>query len=104
MPGSPRLPVTGVSSCCPARQGSAKSRLLTGLTETLAPDPHTTLVLFCAEPMADSPFHPLIGPISGALGIASNATAKETLGLYGGICSRIGTAAGSKPVPRWPLC
>jgi len=60
--------------------GIGKSRLLTGLTETLAPDPHTTLVLFCAEPMADSPFHPLIGPISGALGIASNATAKETLG------------------------
>ncbi|MEJ0019187.1 MAG: AAA family ATPase [Acetobacteraceae bacterium] len=57
--------------------GMGKSRLLTGFTETLDPEPHGIVAMFCAEHMADSPLHPLIAPVAAALNLSAHTPAEE---------------------------
>jgi len=57
--------------------GMGKSRLLTGFCEVLAASGVPILLLFCAEPMADTPFHPLVAPLSRAAGVSLTATPGE---------------------------
>jgi class 3 adenylate cyclase/predicted ATPase len=50
--------------------GIGKSRLTAALLERLAAEPHTRLHYFCSPQRADSAFHPIIGQIERAAGLA----------------------------------
>ena len=50
--------------------GIGKSRLTAALLERLAAEPHTRLRYFCSPQRADSAFHPIIGQIERAAGLA----------------------------------
>src|SRR6202030_1402193 len=50
--------------------GIGKSRLTAALLERLAAEPHTRLRYFCSPQRADSAFHPIIGQIEHAAGLA----------------------------------
>src|SRR3984957_13810668 len=50
--------------------GIGKSRLTAALLERLAGEPHTRLRYFCSPQRADSAFHPIIGQIERAAGLA----------------------------------
>src|SRR5450432_3005243 len=50
--------------------GIGKSRLTAALLERLAAEPHTRLRYFCAPQHADSAFHPIIGQMERAAGLA----------------------------------
>ncbi len=50
--------------------GIGKSRLTAALLERLAAEPHTRLRYFCSPQRADSAFHPIIGQMERAAGLA----------------------------------
>ncbi len=50
--------------------GIGKSRLTAALLERLAAEPHTRLRYFCSPQRTDSAFHPIIGQIERAAGLA----------------------------------
>ncbi len=50
--------------------GIGKSRLTAALLERLASEPHTRLRYFCSPQRTDSAFHPIIGQIERAAGLA----------------------------------
>ena len=50
--------------------GIGKSRLTAALLERLAGEPHTRLRYFCSPQRADSAFHPIIGQMERAAGLA----------------------------------
>jgi class 3 adenylate cyclase/predicted ATPase len=50
--------------------GIGKSRLAAALLERLATEPHTRLRYFCSPQRADSAFHPIIGQMERAAGLA----------------------------------
>ncbi len=50
--------------------GIGKSRLTAALMERLAAEPHTRLRYFCSPPRTDSAFHPIIGQMERAAGLA----------------------------------
>jgi class 3 adenylate cyclase/tetratricopeptide (TPR) repeat protein len=50
--------------------GIGKSRLTAALPERLSGEPHTLLRYFCSPQRADSAFHPIIGQIERAAGLA----------------------------------
>jgi class 3 adenylate cyclase/predicted ATPase len=50
--------------------GIGKSRLTAALLERLATEPHTRLRYFCSPQRADSAFHPIIGQVERAAGLA----------------------------------
>jgi class 3 adenylate cyclase len=50
--------------------GIGKSRLTAALLERLASEPHTRLRYFCSPQRADSAFHPIIGQMERAAGLA----------------------------------
>jgi class 3 adenylate cyclase/predicted ATPase len=50
--------------------GIGKSRLTAALLERLAAEPHTRLRYFCSPQRADSAFHPIIGQLERAVGLA----------------------------------
>ncbi len=50
--------------------GIGKSRLTAALLERLAAEPHTRLRYFCSPQRTDSAFHPIIGQIEHAAGLA----------------------------------
>ena len=50
--------------------GIGKSRLTAALLERLTAEPHTRLRYFCSPQRADSAFHPIIGQIERAAGLA----------------------------------
>ena len=50
--------------------GIGKSRLTASLLERLAGEPHTPLRYFCSPQRADSAFHPIIGQMERAAGLA----------------------------------
>ncbi len=50
--------------------GIGKSRLTAALVERLAGEPHTRLRYFCSPQRTDSAFHPIIGQIERAAGLA----------------------------------
>ncbi len=59
--------------------GIGKSRLTVALLERLAPEPHARLRHFCSPQHTDSAFHPIIGQLERAAGLAHDDTAQAKL-------------------------
>jgi predicted ATPase len=59
--------------------GIGKSRLTATLMENLAGEPHTRLRYFCSPQHTDSAFHPIIGQIERAAGMAHDDTPRAKL-------------------------
>jgi AAA ATPase domain len=59
--------------------GIGKSRLTAALLERLASEPHTRLRYFCSPQHTDSAFHPIIGQMERAAGLAHDDTPQGKL-------------------------
>jgi class 3 adenylate cyclase/tetratricopeptide (TPR) repeat protein len=59
--------------------GIGKSRLTAALLERLAGEPHTRLRYFCSPQHTDSAFHPIIGQMERAAGLAHDDTLQARL-------------------------
>jgi class 3 adenylate cyclase/predicted ATPase len=59
--------------------GIGKSRLTAALLERLANEPHTRLRYFCSPQHTDSAFHPIIGQMERAAGLAHDDTLQAKL-------------------------
>jgi predicted ATPase/class 3 adenylate cyclase len=59
--------------------GIGKSRLTATLLERLSGEPHARLRYFCSPQRTDSPFHPIIGQLERAAGLAYDDTPRARL-------------------------
>jgi hypothetical protein len=68
--------------------GIGKSRLTAALLEQLATEPHTRLRYFCSPQHTDSAFHPVIGQMERAAGLAHDDTPKSRLDKLDALLAR----------------
>lgn len=72
--------------------GIGKSRLVTGLTEAIAAEPHTRLRYFCSPQHTDSAFYPIIGQFERAAGFAVGDTEAARLDKLDGLLAHTRTS------------
>jgi class 3 adenylate cyclase/predicted ATPase len=72
--------------------GIGKSRLTARLLERLSGEPHTRLRYFCSPQHTNSAFHPLIGQIERAAGLARENTPQEKLDKLDAVLERTSTS------------
>jgi class 3 adenylate cyclase/tetratricopeptide (TPR) repeat protein len=72
--------------------GIGKSRLTAALLEQLATEPHTRLRYFCSPHHADSAFHPIIGQMERAAGLAHDDNTKLRLDKLDALLARTSTS------------
>jgi len=71
--------------------GIGKSRLTAALLERLAAEPYTRLRYFCSPQRADSAFHPIIGQIERAAGLAHDDKPRAKLDKLDAMLARTST-------------
>src|SRR5216683_177353 len=71
--------------------GIGKSRLTAALLERLAAEPYTRLRYFCSPQRADSAFHPIIGQIERAAGLAHDDKPRAKLDKLDAVLARTST-------------
>jgi class 3 adenylate cyclase/predicted ATPase len=71
--------------------GIGKSRLTAALLERLASEPHTRLRYFCSPQHTDSAFHPIIGQIERAAGLAHDDTTQARLDKLDAVLAQTST-------------
>jgi class 3 adenylate cyclase/predicted ATPase len=74
--------------------GIGKSRLTAALLESVAGEPHTRLRYFCSPQHTDSAFHPIIGQMERAAGLAHDDTPQAKLDKLDAVLAQTST---SKP-------
>ena len=74
--------------------GIGKSRLTAALLESVAGEPHTRLRYFCSPQHTDSAFHPIIGQMERAAGLAHDDTRQARLDKLDALLAQTST---SKP-------
>ena len=72
--------------------GIGKSRLTAALMERLAAEPNTRLRYFCSPQRADSAFHPIIGQIERAAGLAYDDKPQAKLDKLDALLARTSTS------------
>ena len=72
--------------------GIGKSRLTAALLERLAAEPHTRLRYFCSPQRTDSAFHPIIGQIERAAGLAYDDKPQAKLDKLDAVLARTSTS------------
>jgi class 3 adenylate cyclase/predicted ATPase len=72
--------------------GIGKSRLTAALLERLAGEPHTRLRYFCSPQRADSAFHPIIGQMERAAGLAYDDKPQAKLDKLDAVLARTSTS------------
>jgi class 3 adenylate cyclase len=72
--------------------GIGKSRLTAALLEQLAAEPHTGLRYFCSPHHGDSAFHPIIGQMERAAGLAHDDTTTSRLDKLDALLARTSTS------------
>jgi class 3 adenylate cyclase len=72
--------------------GIGKSRLTAALLERLASEPHTRLRYFCSPQHTDSAFHPIIGQMEHAAGLAYDDTPQARLDKLVALLAQTSTA------------
>jgi class 3 adenylate cyclase/tetratricopeptide (TPR) repeat protein len=72
--------------------GIGKSRLTAALLERLAAEPYTRLRYFCSPQRADSAFHPIIGRIERAAGLAYDDTPQAKLDKLDAVLAQASTS------------
>ena len=72
--------------------GIGKSRLTAALLERLAAEPHTRLRYFCSPQRADSAFHPIIGQMERAAGLAYDDKPQAKLDKLDALLARTSTS------------
>ena len=72
--------------------GIGKSRLTAALPERLASEQYTRLRYFCSPQRADSAFHPIIGQMEGAAGLAYDDKPQAKLGKLDAVLAQTSTS------------
>jgi predicted ATPase/class 3 adenylate cyclase len=72
--------------------GIGKSRLTAGLLERLSGEPHALLRYFCSPQRTDSPFHPIIGQLERAAGLAYDDTPRARLDKLDAVLAQTSTS------------
>ena len=72
--------------------GIGKSRLTAALLERLAAEPHTRLSYFCSPQRVDSAFHPIIGQMERAAGLAYDDKPQAKLDKLDALLARTSTS------------
>ena len=72
--------------------GIGKSRLTAALLERLAAEPHTRLRYFCSPQRTDSAFHPIIGQIERAAGLAYDDNPQAKLDKLDAVLAQTSTS------------
>jgi predicted ATPase len=72
--------------------GIGKSRLTAALLERLAAEPHTRLRYFCAPQHVDSAFHPIIGQMERAAGLAHDDKPQAKLDKLDAVLAQTSTS------------
>src|SRR5208282_3233270 len=72
--------------------GIGKSRLTAALLERLATEPHTRLRYFCSPQHTDSAFHPIIGQMERATGLAHDDTPQAKLDKLDAVLAQTSTS------------
>ncbi len=72
--------------------GIGKSRLTAALLERLAPEPHTRLRYFCSPQHTDSAFHPFIGQLERAAGLAHEDEPQDKLDKLDAVLAQTSTS------------
>jgi class 3 adenylate cyclase len=72
--------------------GIGKSRLTAALLERLASEPHTRLRYFCSPQRTDSAFHPIIGQIERAAGLAYDDKPRAKLDKLDAVLAQTSTS------------
>jgi class 3 adenylate cyclase/tetratricopeptide (TPR) repeat protein len=72
--------------------GIGKSRLTVALLERLASEPHTRLRYFCSPQHTDSAFHPIIGQMDRAAGLAHDDNAQAKLNKLDALLAQTSTS------------
>src|SRR5450631_3357204 len=72
--------------------GIGKSRLTAALLERLATEPHTRLRYFCSPQRADSAFHPIIGQMERAAGLAHDDKPQAKLDKLDAVLAQTSTS------------
>ena len=72
--------------------GIGKSRLTAALLERLASEPHTRLRYFCSPQRMDSAFHPIIGQIERAAGLAYDDNPQAKLDKLDAVLAQTSTS------------
>jgi class 3 adenylate cyclase/predicted ATPase len=72
--------------------GIGKSRLAAALLERLAAEPHTRLRYFCSPQRTDSAFHPIIGKMERAAGLAYDDNPQAKLDKLDAVLARTSTS------------
>ena len=72
--------------------GIGKSRLIAGLMESIAVEPHTRLRYFCSPQHTDSAFYPIISQMERAAGLAHDDTAQVKLNKLDVLLTQISTS------------
>jgi class 3 adenylate cyclase len=72
--------------------GIGKSRLTAALLERLSGEPHTRLRYFCAPQHADSAFHPIIGQMERAAGLAHDDKPQAKLDKLDAVLAQTSTS------------
>jgi class 3 adenylate cyclase/predicted ATPase len=72
--------------------GIGKSRLTAALLECLATEPHTRLRYFCSPQRADSAFHPIIGQLERAAGLAHDDKPQAKLDKLDAVLAQTSTS------------
>jgi class 3 adenylate cyclase len=73
--------------------GIGKSRLTAALLERLASEPHTRLRYFCSPQHTDSAFHPIIGQMERAAGLAHDDTPQVEFDKLDAMLAQTSTSA-----------
>ena len=73
--------------------GIGKSRLAAALLERVAGEPHTRMRYFCSPQHTNSPFHPIIGQIERAAGLAHDDTAEARIDKLNAMLAQSSTSA-----------
>jgi class 3 adenylate cyclase len=72
--------------------GIGKSRLTAALLERVAAEPHTRLRYFCSPERADSAFHPIIGQMERAAGLAYDDKPQAKLDKFDAVLAQTSTS------------
>lgn len=72
--------------------GIGKSRLTAALLERLSSEPHGRLRYFCSPQHTDSPFHPIIGQLERAAGLAHDDTPQAKLDKLDAVLAQTSTS------------
>ena len=73
--------------------GIGKSRLTAALLERVATEPHTRLRYFCSPQHTDSAFHPIIGQMERAAGLAHDDTPQAKLDKLDAVLAQTSTSS-----------